>query len=452
MADPSERRSELGGKTTAPWVAMLETFAVALATMMAGGWLRPHDPFFVDDAFSWPVIAPLLMGLRYGFGYGFGCALLLIMAMALSWRQHWVTFTEFPSTMAVGLLVAGMLAGEFADVWGRKLRRQGVVSDFRRLRLEEFARAYHLLKVSHDTLEQRVAGDTQNLREALQTLRRQLTMAKDADRPLLGLEGGILSLFSHYGYVQAAALFASDEESKLAPEPVASLGNTSAIKSTDPLIIHAVTRGALVSVRPDMSPAERGTELLAAIPLEDTRGRLWGILAVRDMLFIAFQNDNLKLLAVLGGHVADILAYGAGWTSTDDMDAPMFRSQLDRVVKDRKRFGLEASLVSVAFDTTDVNDPAVQRIIGGRRGLDCALIVKARSGKIRILLLLPFTDGKGALGYIARVRRMVHESGTDPDSAGFALVPRELTGNDETRAVLAELCNRHDVAPEGMLA
>ena len=103
------------------------------------------------------------------------------------------------------------------------------MSNFRRLRLDEFARAYHVLKVSHDALEQKVAGGTQNLREALQTLRRQLLAAKQPDRPLLGIENAILALFSHYGWVQTAALFSVDEKGNVEAKAVATMGKAEKI-------------------------------------------------------------------------------------------------------------------------------------------------------------------------------------------------------------------------------
>src|SRR5688500_1670324 len=160
MAERDE--SERVRATPSVWLAAIETGAVAVAPVAIGMWLHPNDPFFLNQQFSWPALAPLLMGLRYGFAHGFGCAFGLIILLAASYRQQWFPLPEFPAQYAVGLLATGMLAGEFADVWMRRNRRQEVTSDVRRIRLDEFARAYHILKVSHDTLEQRVAGNSQN--------------------------------------------------------------------------------------------------------------------------------------------------------------------------------------------------------------------------------------------------------------------------------------------------
>ena len=130
-----------------------------------------------------------------------------------------------------------------------------------------------------------------------------------------------------------------------------------------------------------MSPAERGTELLAAIPFADSRGRMWAVLAVREMLFVAFHADNLKLLAVLGGHVGDILAYGAGWSSADDSTRASFLVTSSGRSTDRSRFDLPAVLVAMAFSRSERAEALAQQILGARRGLDQALLLRSRPGR-----------------------------------------------------------------------
>jgi polysaccharide biosynthesis protein PelD len=435
------------------WLAALETGVVTVGTVVVGYWLRPEDPFFTRANFSWSALGPLLMGLRYGFAHGFGCALGIIVLLVAAWRRQIVPFPEFPSQFAVGLLVTGMLAGEFADVWIRRVRRQSVMSNFRRLRLDEFARAYHVLKVSHDALEQKVAGGTQNLREALQTLRRQLLAAKQPDRPLLGIEGAILTLFSHYGWVQTAALFSVDAKGRIEDKAVATIGKADKVSPGDPLVRQSLERSALCSVRPEMSPAERGTELLAVIPFADTRGRMWAVLAVKEMLFVAFHADNLKLLAVLGGHVGDILAYGAGWSSADDATRDSFLVNLGRAIADRSSFDLPAVLVSMAFARSERGEALAQQILGARRGLDQALLLHSRHGETRIFMLMPFTDERGAEGYLGRLRRMVQERyGTDLLTAGLDTRIRVIGPKDQAEALFGELCQAVDVGTEGVAA
>ncbi|MGI9292528.1 MAG: hypothetical protein ACR2PS_00980, partial [Pseudomonadales bacterium] len=59
----------------------LETVGVSVLTVGLGFLVRPDDPFFVHgDNFPWPIIAPVLVGLRYGFAEAFAAALLIIVS------------------------------------------------------------------------------------------------------------------------------------------------------------------------------------------------------------------------------------------------------------------------------------------------------------------------------------------------------------------------------------
>ena len=71
----------------------------------------------------------------------------------------------------VALLLTGMLAGQFAHLWATQARRIAGLYSYQRQRFDEFARNYQLLKVSHDSLEERNAAARGNLRTALTTLR-----------------------------------------------------------------------------------------------------------------------------------------------------------------------------------------------------------------------------------------------------------------------------------------
>ena len=117
---------------------------------------RPDDPFFMAAAFPWPAVGPVLVGLRYGFFFSFISVLIVLGSIATAIKMQWWGHTGFPYDYAIGLTAIAMLVGEFRDVWGRRLERLQESNDYRQVRLNEFTRNYHLLKVSHDRLEQQV--------------------------------------------------------------------------------------------------------------------------------------------------------------------------------------------------------------------------------------------------------------------------------------------------------
>jgi hypothetical protein len=157
-----------------PIYSWLETAAICIAAVVLGLVVSPDDPFFTrQGSFPWTLLAPLLIGLRYGFLQAFVAALLLIIAnyiLVLFFEQaQW----QFSTAASLGMLLSAMLTGEFRDIWERRINRLGMSNEYRQARLEEFTRNYHVLKLSHDQLEQESAGQTRSLRSALMEVQQQ---------------------------------------------------------------------------------------------------------------------------------------------------------------------------------------------------------------------------------------------------------------------------------------
>lgn len=76
----------------------------------------------------------------------------------------------------------------------------------------------------------------------------------------------------------------------------------------------------------------------------DAEGRLLAILAVRQMPFFAFQDRTLSLLALLGGHIADLLRRDPHVLQLPDADAQQFTLQLKRSLVDVEKHKLPAGL------------------------------------------------------------------------------------------------------------
>jgi hypothetical protein len=424
------------------WLAWLETSGIALA-LLALGWLMHRDPLFLTRPFPWPLLAPLITGLRYGFAHGFAAAFALCLGLAAAWRLHLYDTTAFPASYALGLLLTGMIAGEFCDMWARRLRRLHLVNDYRRIRLDEFTRAYHVLKVSHDRLEQRVAGGTLSLREALATLQRQLTAAEmHRDQPLYGLSSRILDLFASYAWLQAAALYPVGDE-RIADAPCATLGTATPLLPDDPLVDEALAHRKLVSVRPGEGALVGHSNLLACLPIVDVQDRVWAVLAVREMLFVAFHEDNLRLLAVLGGHIGDLLTRREEGGAEGGVSPAAFLRHVERAVSDRRRHGVPAMLLGMILENPETAGALAQRMTSQRRGLDQIQVLTNRRGRTTLLLLMPITGDKGVNGYLARLEQQ-EKSGTLAD-AGLVVHRRALGRRDEAAPLVAEIKRQCEV-------
>lgn len=423
-----------------PLLAWGETLFLCLLLPALGWWTRPQDPFFVAAHFPWILLAPLLSALRYGFAHGFISALILIALITLGWRTGLVP-DGFPAPLVVGLLLVGMIAGEFADIYRRRIEQQRVVNDYQRMRLDEFTRNYHLLKISHDRLEQRLAAGTHSLRGALLDLRRRLAGQEFGDNPVKEVAQEIIGIFASFGWVQVAGLF-EVRDRHLAPAPVATLGELRPVDPFDPLVRHALLEGELVSLREELLATDSaGQSLIAAVPLVDVQRHPWGLLVIQEMPFIALQQENLRLLAVLGGHIADILSTSQGTLDEKSPEARKFLNYLQRSLHDYQVHDLPALVLVIRFPARHPQlDRLVELFLGQVRGLDHPWRLDARGRPDLLFLLMPLTAEHEAEAYRQRMDRLLKESfGSDLREIGIQMLPLPLGKKDSVKDILERI-------------
>lgn len=406
-----------------------ESLAILLAFVTIGYGFNPADPLFVHSEFPWLIFASLLPALRYGFVYGFTSALLLIGLLAAAARWQWLGVDTFPVKYSIGLLFSAMLAGEFVDLWMKREARQRIINNYQHMRLEEFTRSYHLLKVSHDRMEHRLAAGTVSLREALMGMRRRLLLKSGED--VLDSDSGrqILQLFADYVSIRVAAIYRVDKAKKVVPDPVAVHGQGN-IDPNHEMVIQAVREGCLVSVRDVIDRREVLTDApLAAVPLVDVNNRVHGILVIEDMLFLSLQEENLRLLAVLGGQIGDMLTLAASHTGTD-ADSARFVRETQRAVLNRRLYGLPAMVVNIALPPGDAGEEIEGLLVRQRRGLDC-IWVRENEGTRCLWLLMPLTGPADYEGYRKRIVRFLRERfGQSMEEIGIRITEREIEPKD----------------------
>lgn len=426
--DPLER--------PAAWRIALETAIATVLVPLLGQWLRPHDPFFMDTTFPWSALAPLLLGLRHGAAAGLASSSALVLAITLWWRGGHSDLAAFPGQFALALLALALVGGEFSDMWTRRQQRMGAMLDYHRLRLEEFTRTYQVLKASHDILQQRLAADDQSLRDALISLRRQLAegVAARPGDPLRGASDTILHLFADFGHVQVAEVFPVDVRGVLGPS-AGRLGEAPPTPVDDPLLRRALLAGKLATVAVELRGREATTTLLAAVPLIDVNERIWGVVAIREMPFVSFASHSLKLLAVLGGHIGDMLAFGR-----EQPPAADFSREVRRCLTDAKRYRVPSSILRIGGRKEERVRVLFDKISSQRRGLDRALVVENGGPDRWLFLLLPLTDEAGFEGFKERIEGLARaQFGSSLRDAGFSVDGGMLHAERNVSDLLAPL-------------
>jgi polysaccharide biosynthesis protein PelD len=428
--------------------AEVETLAVLVIVPAMGFWLRPQDPLFVRAGFPWLIFASLVPALRYGFAHGFFSALVVNGYLALAAHFRILGVGSFPVEDAIGVLLSAMLAGEFIDLWTKRNNQQRIVNSYQHMRLEEFTRSYHLLKVSHDRMEHRLAAGTVSLREALMGLRRRvlLTGGHEALNPESG--GIILQLFADYVAIRVAAIYRVDPQGKVSPEPVSTWGRPR-LGPLHEMVRQALREGCLVSVRDvlERQPADREGPLVA-VPIIDVNACIHAMVVIEDMLFLSMQEENLRLLAVIGGHIGDMLALAA--IEGADADSAHFVRETRRAILNRSQHDLPAMLVRMALPAGDPGREIEALLRRQRRGLDC---VWGRGGDNRreLLLLMPLTGPMEYEGYRKRIDQILREQfGRQSVELQLNIESHMIEAGDTIEALLQ--VNADDARDDQMLA
>jgi hypothetical protein len=374
------------------WGGWLETFALATIVIATSFLTQQEDPFRLHGGFPWPVLAPLLAGLRYGFVYGFVSALLILAILGIAIDQHWQSESDFLLPWAIGVVIVAMVAGEFRDMWGRRLHRLEAAYQYRAERLEEFTRSYQLLRLSHDRLEQTLAGRGFSLREGIMHLQSELDAIDGLTEASLQK---LIEFVAEYGALTQACIMGISTD-QIDPARIrASVGEPFSFDGDDPVVQAALESGELAAVNILKEYSAEQEQLLAAIPLADSTGEIHGMLLIRSMPFFAFHESNLKLIAVLVAHGVDHLLFG-----TANPSIKRFIVSFDRVHQDFSRFKLDSTLVRLSGSDGDLPE-LYEKLRLSIRAID--LICRAREkGQPVIWLLLPLTNRMDAYSWLQR--------------------------------------------------
>jgi polysaccharide biosynthesis protein PelD len=389
-------------KAVPPWGGWFETLALTAVVLAASFFTQQQDPFRLEGGFPWAVLAPLLAGLRYGFVYAFVSALLILAMLGVAINQQWQAASGFPLAWAIGVVLVGMVAGEFRDSWGRRLHRLEGAYQYRAERLEEFTRSYQLLRLSHDRLEQTVANSGFSLREGIMRLQSELETIEGLTQASFAR---LLEFVAEYAALTQACIVGITGDRVDSTKVLAAVGDHFPIDDSDPVVRAALESGELAAVNLVKERVADQNTLLAAIPLADSTGDIHAILLVRSMPFFAFNEDNLKLIDVLTAHGVDHLRFGAATSS-----AARFIAAFERVRQDHARFGLDATLLRIRSVTGEKAElgRVYEKLHSAVRGIDVMCMGrdrkgdKADKGEAVIWILLPLTDIAAARAWMQR--------------------------------------------------
>lgn len=393
----------------------------------------------------WLAFIPLLLGLWHGLGAGFSASVLLVAVLGGFSHLSATPVPGFEHIHAVGLLLLGMTAGEFRNGWAARIRRLEAEGSYHRTRLDQFTRSYHLLQASHVQLERQLGSNAVSLRTLLQRLKLQRAfIAANDEKALESIGKWLLDLFADAGRLHSAALYSVSERRTLQVPAIATLGQPEELSPFNPLLREALGAGCLTSLRAEADANTAG--VIAVVPLIDSFGHVHGVVSIHEMPFFALRQSTFDLLAVLGGHVGDILTCRMR-SVNDEGGIAAFRQCLHRTLNDVVSGSVPASLVTYRIGIAGHGQMDVLAgLCHEGRGLDQSWICGDSKGYAVVVALLPLTDATGAQRFLDRIERSAHKHYKAEDVPEAFLRKVWLLGRQhDAETLIEEVFGRFDI-------
>ena len=383
----------------------LESAVITVAVLAAGYFLNGSDPFFVTSRFPWLWFAPLLVALRYGLAAGVFSVSAITLTMILLIRSGELPY-PFPTDYMLGGTLLVMLSGQFSAVWNTRLRRADKLSEHAMERAQQISRAYFMVRLSHDRLEQNLISKPVTLRQAMSDLR--LLLVRHGGKINNEVAGELLAILSHYCNLDSASIYPV-VDGRLGSEPVASCGKGAPCDSDDVLLRSAMESGntAYQSVN-RMQPGRRSSYLVAS-PMRSSSGELMAVLLVTEMPFLSLQRETLQIMGVLLSYCVEH-AFTTGKASEilnvyPDCP-PVFASELIKMHRLNGELGIESTLAMLHVHPNPREKEIAETIEQKQRGLDHVWRVAVPSGVV-LITLMPFSSVTGGEGYLARIAALL---------------------------------------------
>ena len=381
----------------------VELVVFAALVPVLGIPLFSNDPLGINSGFAWAAVLPMVFAARYGSSWGAACAMFAACIFYFFGGSVYEAQSTALLTLAVGTLIMCIVIGDVTTAWRVRSRRAEAENEYLRHRLKEFSNDYHVLKVSHGQLQEFMAGQRLSLRQALEQVRPMLAAGPK------GLEAGsdLMSVFAQFCSIQVAGLYAMKDGAELIPTPVAVYGEMGDAPAYDALLRLAIKERKLVSVKLSSHATDsHDAGLLAAVPIVDSQGWLHGVLAVRDMHFMAFQQENLNILALLGGYVGDMLTRSRGVAQSR---AAWFLAELDTALRFARTNDVTSALLCLRFEDTQHVDIVSKMVSTNIRSLDSSWLPKTGDDSTVVVILLPLIVESHCNAYLRRLGQSVRQ-------------------------------------------
>ena len=379
-----------------PDAAILEVVLLPLLVPFVAWLMGRQDLFFLETAFPWMLLVPTLTASRYGSRYGLLSLLVMSSLSLLYVLVYQPALLTTVSQILVGSLLVVLVIGEMIQYWGKRTTQQAEEVEKYRQSASQSEQALQLLHISYSQLEEDLVSVNQSLASSLRLLDTSINQAQtpegtDSGRAIKIAVQKMQEILKQYSWLEAAAFYRVNSSGKLHAKDIGSIGSMKPGMHQDPLVKEALRCKQAVSIKHDqlMQNRQLNTNLHAAIPLLDSKGTVWGVMAVAKMAPASLTQQNLNLLALLCNYVANLLDNSKRPATSAKLLLQEMYTALNVVLNTVKTATLITMEVKSSAETDEYKDYFVNKVRGANR-----IWSLQRNGSATLIMLLPMFNSQ----------------------------------------------------------
>ncbi|WP_443113655.1 PelD GGDEF domain-containing protein [Herbaspirillum seropedicae] len=433
---------------------IVETVALVVAALLFAHWVAPEDPLGIRAQFPWLWLVAAILAMRYGSTLGVVAVATMMAGWYLLVHGHQSSEADavaaaaqaFPQSYFLGGLVLTLLCGQFAEVWNARSRRLRAINAYLDERLTMLTKNHFLLRLSHERLEQDLLSKPLTLRESLDRMRALTLTQILLDPSRMPAPDAFLQILAQSCQVASAAVYVCDAAGHITPEPAASVGKVSELAADDALVRYCLAQRKLGHIQTESlnQNLRNQSRYLVCAPLLNFEGRLFGLLAVEQLPFVALNEDTLQLMSVLIDYYADGIEVGGTARSILQQlptCPPELAVDVVRLHRLKRSTDIDSSLVALVFGDDELSRDMFDQIRRLKRAADVVWTYKA-GGRNVLMTLLPLAGAAAVDGYLMRVEAASQAQFGAKSLANYAAIHTAAIGGEEPSRLLPNLVER----------
>jgi hypothetical protein len=393
-----------------------ETFVIVGIFLFLGYLFNPTDIAFVHTQISYLIILLAVITLFHGFENG-------LLAVGIISIALWFFYKPFPYTEFLISLMMTMIFSEFHYYWTKRIRELKVEADYKTTKLDELAKAFYTLRISHDQLEKNYVVKPMSIRNAIETILDTTKQIKTEDineKTALYYDKFLALVEKSFSVNSALIIYIDDARHKEfldIENALVTYSSTAEHFNKEEIFNSYVVDKALNIKQPvyisdkagdPILIKEQESHFLVAIPAVQNN-KVSAILVVERMPFMAYNRENLISIAILLEYLSIEISkehtlLNAHNISGINDDEYIYEYNRLRYLKDT--YNVDSSILVLKIDNELQTIKVHEKVDDMLRSLDMATQVHYNNFYY-IIMLFPLSDNSSAQGFLNRLKHNI---------------------------------------------